>query len=452
VKADFLAYLWPRRRAGGELGRLSAGAALAFAIQSGGLVAGYVSNIALARWLGNTEYGVYSYAVSWSLILGTLAALELPTVMLRFVPHYWGRQEWSYVRGFVRGAAAICGLTGTGIAVAGTAWLMWRHPSQEVQTGHAITLALWLAPLWALLFLQTAWGRVLRRITIAYAPARLFRPLALLAAAGLLHMSGIPLTGTRVVALAIATVAVTVAGQWLVLRVFTPRQIKQSTPGYQFDVWLRVAPPLLLTAVMVLVSRESGILLIGTLLDAGHVGIFNAAGKTAGLLTFPVSAVVAVAAPVYAAHHAAGRQDRLQRMVSFSAIWGFLPALAMGLVLAVAAPRVLGLFGPEFRAAESETMLLAIAALVAAAAGPALILLNVTGHQQRAAGIMVVCSLITVAFTWIGIVWWGITGAAAASVAGALVQALWLNRAVTRSLGIRPSIFGIFRSRDQART
>jgi hypothetical protein len=48
----------------------------------------YLSQIALARWMGGYEYGIYVFVWTWVMILGGLSDLGLGVATIRFVPHY----------------------------------------------------------------------------------------------------------------------------------------------------------------------------------------------------------------------------------------------------------------------------------------------------------------------------------------------------------------------------
>lgn len=63
----------------------------------------YLSQIALARWMGGYEYGIYVFVWAWVMILGGLSDLGLGVASIRFIPRYRETGEEPLVRGMVRG-------------------------------------------------------------------------------------------------------------------------------------------------------------------------------------------------------------------------------------------------------------------------------------------------------------------------------------------------------------
>ena len=51
----------------------------------------YLSQIALARWMGAYDYGVYVLVWTWVLVLGNLSNLGLSTAVVRLVPQHRAR-------------------------------------------------------------------------------------------------------------------------------------------------------------------------------------------------------------------------------------------------------------------------------------------------------------------------------------------------------------------------
>ena len=82
--------------------RLYSGAGIAFLTQLSGYALAYLANVLYARWMGPTEYGIFSYISAWTLLFATLAALEFPTVLLRFASVYATKSDWASLRGLVK--------------------------------------------------------------------------------------------------------------------------------------------------------------------------------------------------------------------------------------------------------------------------------------------------------------------------------------------------------------
>ena len=75
-------------RGGSERHRTQRDAVTVFGVRCASAALLYISQIALARWMGSYEYGIYVYVWTWVLILGGVADLGLGVATIRFVPQY----------------------------------------------------------------------------------------------------------------------------------------------------------------------------------------------------------------------------------------------------------------------------------------------------------------------------------------------------------------------------
>src|SRR6266568_2080325 len=78
-------------------------ALIAFAVRVLSAVIAYVSQVLLARWMGDFEYGVFVIVWVGAVILGGLACLGFQTAIVRFVPEYIERGETELLRGVLVG-------------------------------------------------------------------------------------------------------------------------------------------------------------------------------------------------------------------------------------------------------------------------------------------------------------------------------------------------------------
>src|ERR1700749_4162629 len=89
-------------------GVLARGVGVGFVLLASGAGIALVMQLCLARWLGATAYGTYTYVIAWSGILAIVAGLGFPTLVLRLLPAYSIREDWGRVRGVLA-----TGLAGT---------------------------------------------------------------------------------------------------------------------------------------------------------------------------------------------------------------------------------------------------------------------------------------------------------------------------------------------------
>lgn len=402
----------------------------------------YLLQILLARWAGPASYGAYSYAMAWTALLSTLSGLGLPQAIMRFVPEYESTQRWSFLRGLVRRTELIVLLASSTLAILSIAIVIGRMPETDDSLLRVpLIVGFGLVPARGLMNLQTKLCVARHQLRVAYVLPNLLRPLFMIgAAAAIVLVLGMPLSATTIVVIASAPVVIV----WLVQRwVFhrrLPGAYRDASATHDAAHWLRTALPMLLITGFLLLLSHTDLLMIGLLADVQDVGLYKVATKTAGLVTFPLMAVNAVAAPRFAALHARKEPQQLQQLVSIFAHWIFWPSVAIAIALCAASDRILSLFGSEFVSARPALLVLMLGHIVSAGVGSVGYLLNMTGHQSHAALIYGTCAVGNIAFNAVGIYYLGMMGAAIATALSMACWNVWLYRVVRSKLAIRPSI------------
>jgi O-antigen/teichoic acid export membrane protein len=435
---------WTKFQRPSLLGTLARGTGAALTVQLLSAATLYGTQILLARWVGVIEYGVYDFAISLSLLLSLIAGLGLSTAALRFIPEYLNQQDWKLLRGILKGGWQQTCIAGLITAAISTVILLILILTLKLKISASIFWGIWLMPLIALMKFQQHSIRAFRQIVLAYTPPLVCYPL-FLAAIAFLWQLWQPLTGSILVGLSMLSVLMVLIIQSLLFRRSLPPELLHSPPRYDYRVWWQVALPLLLMDGSSILLSQTDTLMLGTLLDTKAVGIYSAASKTASWVPFILSAVNAIAAPMFASLHAQGDHQGLQRLVSTAARWMFYPALAIAIGLTIFAEPILLLFGPEFVAAKPSLIVLMMGQLVNVGSGSVGYLLMMTGYQVQSAVVMGVSALVNIFLNLLGIHYLGVLGAALATAFSMALWNIWLHRIVVQRLDVHPSIMSSFR-------
>lgn len=436
------AVLVSKLRQPGMFSTLLRGTGIVFMAQACGTGVGYILQICLARWMGPTEYGFYTYLMAWTYIGSMFAAMGFGPSLLRFVPEYHTKQDEGRLKGVIRGSLVLTLGSSLLLALVGTGVVLWLNASRGIDQMTAILLALWSIPLLTTNRLTISVLRGIRKMVAAYAPTRVLRPtLILLGSLGVFAAQGYDSLSSA------AVMAVTIAALFIVEVVaglVAERSLShnhQVRPTYDLRGWLRVSLPLLLIGSFVKVLKQTDVLMIGLLLTAGDVGFYNAAVKTSNLAGFALSSVSGIAAPMIAATYAEGNPVKLQRLMNRVSQIVVLPSLLVTIGLVVLARPILWTFGPDFVQAQWCLIILAIAQFIRASTGPAGHLLELTGHQDESARARAGSAFTNIALNLIGISLFGIVGAALATAMAILLERVWIDRLVARHIRINASVF-----------
>jgi O-antigen/teichoic acid export membrane protein len=421
-----------------EFGRLGRGASVSFAVQSAGVAMRYLSSAALARWLGATSFGAYTYATNLSQLLATPCNLGGENSALRFVPEYRAKREPALLRGVLRVFRTVP--LALGVLVAALAAAVVLAVGSGPTSTEVLLVALVAVPFFALVDVQTVLGRSFGSLFWALLPGLVLLPLVLTLAVGAIVVAGHRPTAEQAVLVGVVVVAVIAACQAVVLRRVSREEAPGGTARYDPRTWLRVSMPLLLVGSLNLVFQRVDVLLVGLFLGAGDAGVYAMAFRTAALASFLQTAMNTTVAPRISSLYWSGRTEELEATVLRAIRLVFLPSLAVTAVLVVLGGPILSLFGKSFRAGWAALAVYAVGQLVSVSNGPVGWLMNLTGHQSRAAVVNAVSAGLCLAGYLVLIPLFGLVGAAAANAGSVAVKNLWANQVVRHRLGFRISV------------
>jgi O-antigen/teichoic acid export membrane protein len=426
-----------------------AGIVLVIQIVGAGLA--YLLQVLLARLLGATGYGVYSYVFICVSFAALAAGLGLPAAAVRYLPVYRLRGDWGRIHGFLRLSRIATFTTAVAIAIVAGLIALLAVATGLVADPRPIVLAGLLVPALAGSMLYMEWERAENRVTSAFLPSLIARPVLIGTIAAAVALAGKLTTAAALAATVAAAYAVLIAQHVLARR--SMPVLSGTRAVVERRDWLRVGFALLAVNAFIVTLMQVDVVIVGAARGARDAGIYAAASKTASLVAFVIVAVNAAAAPEFATLWAEGRREDLQRLVGRLARMIFWPSLAICAGIAVASGPLLALFGGGFVAARGALLVLLVGQLVNAAAGSVGYLLTLTGHHGVATRALGVSAVVSIALTAIGASAFGLVGAAAGSAAGFVVWNALLYRLVVTRLGIHASILASIQAsrRDQAR-
>ena len=400
---------------------------------------GYASMILLARWMGSSEYGLYSFAIAWMTLLAYPATLGLPGAAVRFVAQYAAANDWQHVAGLMKVSSWLA--FGCGALVATLAIPAVLYFKSYLNPGYVAPTIVALAgiPIVALTIVRSEAIRGLGWLALAWGPLQLGQPLLLLIVTAAMVFFAMQLTAAMGVGASILAYAANLIAQWGVLHARLGTRIKVE-PKVNLGPWLGVALSFVWISLANAVLVQAGVIVVGIFLRPQDVAIYSAAAATSGLVTFPLYAVTALSAPKFAALHAQQRRLELQALVTNVTRWTFWPSLAIALIFVAFGSIVLRLFGPGFEQGYATLLILTLGQLVNAFTGPVVSLLNMTGHQVVTARVLSTSAILGVVFGLVFTRIWGSVGTAVAFSGAMVLWNAWLAIFVIRKLEIYPSL------------
>jgi O-antigen/teichoic acid export membrane protein len=407
-------------------------------VRAANTLLGFLVAMLLARALGVSGYGVYSYVLTLVSILAIPAKMGLPGLTVREVARSRSTSAWGELRGIIRWGNTMAGgfsialiAIGAGVAAAISGWFT---PEQLATFAWGLALV----PFMVLGELRGAALRGLGHVIQGQLPEMILRPGFLgLSCALLLLVSNTRFGPDLAMALhALAALLAFAVGAYLFFRC-RPQPVAAAEPVYHRRAWLAAALPMAFTAGVQFLNHHVDMLILGVFATADQVGIYRAAVQLSALVGVTLMAMNQVVAPRFAALYARGDFSGLQKLATNSARLVLAVAVPLTLIMVVFGDRLLGgIFGPDFAGGHLPLALLAVGQLLNSAFGSVVMLLNMSGHESRTARGVAIAALVGLALNFLLVPTFGAAGAALATTLTILLWnvILWLE--VRRSLGI----------------
>ena len=410
-------------------------------LAAAGLVLSFLVQIFVSRALGVSEYGTYSYALAVMNMLVIATSLDSQTAALRFVGMYKAVGEWSLIRGFIRaigGAVLLTSLFGALGSALAVALLQEKIGPQLSAALFAACLLLVPASLMSLVpALLQAFGSVYG----SRVPHLLVRPLVfgavLFGCIFVLHV--MPTAATAILANTAGS-AVALGLSLYLWPSVCPRSVSEVRPKMRATEWLRFcAMQVPANFVYLILSQQSDIVIVGSLVGTVEAGLYSAANLVASLIAFGgVSVVNFVLQLISELHH---RNDQTRMLAFLRNILLISAALTLPALIAVllSGQLVLKWFGPEFVTAYPVLAILSIGYTLNALWGYLWgYIPTMTGFQKDGILLAVVSAAINLALTVVLTPRFGMIGAATATTLAVTIRCILVTLAVYHRLGFWP--------------
>ena len=401
----------------------------------------FLIGILLARLLGASAYGAYSYAISWSMVLGVVGGFGLNRLLVRNIASYHTHAKWGLLNGQLSWATKVALTASIGAAAAAYAisWLLRDHFHEGMLIPFWIGLL--LLPITSLMHANQASLQGLHRVILGQTAGSVVQPVALLL---LVSVAAALVSEAFNASYAVALHVLSVALGWIVssslLRCHLPVPVRSAPPEWQRRVWLRSALSMLLLGGLHIINSRTDIIMLGSMLGAAATGVYSVAVRGSELVMFVMAPVHTALAPTASALHARGERQQLQRVITKSSHAIFLLSIPIVIVLSAFGYWFLILFGSEFLPGQSALTILCVGKLISLGLGPVALLLIMTGYEREAALGAGLSALLNIVLNAIMIPIWGLEGAATATAISTVCLAALMGVWVRNRLGIRADV------------
>lgn len=407
---------------------------------------GILLQILIARHYGAEVLGMFYLALSLAAILSVIMSMGYPWIVAPIVAKSAAEQSTASLAGFLRHVMRDTVRLVLVCAVLVPA-AVWVYPGLGEMQRLALLAGLATAPVYLFMLMLGNVANAYRFFQLANLPELVLRPLLTLLTIGWAIFFGFQLTSLSIISI---NLGVSIAlGLWMawkfsVTGAFSLTSVFKGEMPNSEERWQlrKLAVPMIFPMIAVSMFADLDILMVGLFLPVGDAGLFGVCIKIASLLVFIVHITHQILLRDVSDAHLAkdtGKMNETIRTANWLAVSTSLLSLA-GIVLF--GDVVLGFFGEEFKTGYLVLVGLVGSQVIRAAAGPAIQILMVTGHQRE--GVPVYVSSIAVLFigNLLLVPPYGLMGATAAVIIATLFWTIWLNRLARKKTGYAISILG----------
>ncbi|NLS06593.1 oligosaccharide flippase family protein [Rhizobium sp. P32RR-XVIII] len=408
----------------------------AFSIRIFSAALAFISQIVLARLMGEYEYGIFVFVWVLIVVFGDLSCLGFHTAIVRFLPQYKAAGAFEEIRGLTGTARIFAMLSGTLVMAVGMAGLHFFGDRVEPYYLLPVFLGLLAMPMIALGDILEGTSRANHWPVMALSPVYVIRPVLIIVFMLAAIRAGAEHSAVTAMKAALAATYVTAVGQYVATLLRLRRHYSGGPRKVDFLAWLNVAFPIFLIEGVSFLLTNSDVVVVGIFLEPHDVAIYFAAAKTMALVHFIMFSVKAASGPRFSSLIAEGTREQLATAAIDAARWTFWPALALGLAVVAAGHFLLSLFGAAFTAGYALMGILLAGILAKALVGPAETLLMMAGKQNLCVGLYAVALTANISLNIALIPHYGTVGTAIATACAMGVEAVLLHLAVRQALGI----------------
>ena len=412
-------------------------------IKGGGTFLTFLLSIVLARSLGSSGYGLYSFALSVLMIISIPIQSGIPILVVRETaravsennyPLIGLLRSWSYrlilTYAMVVSVVLICGI-------------VFEGPLIDNHRFFVSLVGLLSVPFIVLTLMQSAIIRGIGSVVVGVIPDGFLRPLLnIILIFGLFSIVGkMEISAMQAIFLYGLSAAGTLFVTYLILKLLT-KKVNLDTRSCEKipKKWQLSLRTLTVVGGAQLLFSYLDILILGFYSEDSEVGVYRVAVQFSIIVGFGLTVLNQMLHPLFSRLYAEKNISALQKLVVNSSLAIFTLAIVPTIIFFLLGEYLLNhIFGLEYKEAAIALKILVLGQLVNAACGSVGALLNMTGHEKDAMAGMLVALLLNIILAFILIPIFGIEGAAMSSAFSLAVWNIILRYFVKKRLAIESS-------------
>ncbi len=364
---------------GGGLNR-SVFHALLFRLSGLGLI--FLLQVMLARLMGPSNYGDYTVIITTVNLLLVLSVFGFDSSILRFLPSFIAKKDYSSANGFVRFSYRMITILSILCSIGLFIFLLTKAKKNNIAFSEGLFWGVLLIPFLAFVYQASAVLRSLNKIKTSLLSVYFLFPVLMGLTCLYYYYSNNRLTVDAAMLINLGCSAA--------ICIFINRRarkvLKEQAPSenltFESRKWISVSSILFLTTAFDLLLRQSDILMVSYFLGNTKAGYYSVAAKLALLASLGLSVADYVFMPKIAALFESRQLMKLQQFVRNSSLQILSITLPVVFLLFLGGKWILGFFGNAFSFSYVPLVILLCGQVINAMTGMVGGLMSMTGYQK----------------------------------------------------------------------
>lgn len=432
-------------RSDGVLSSILKGGGTSLLVRGTGLLVGMGSHVLIARASEVSEYGMYSIALGWALILVVPVKLGLDQSILRFGAAYANRSSRDALLQMLRFALEATLIAGIACAVIMIFLTkLWPGIFGVSSLPDALTISGLILVL-AQIGVCSAFLRSFRDIFWSQAYEQVIRSCVLIMLVLAFITIGIRLKVSGILILTFLSALLVM----LLILFHVLRRIGTLPSGGLESISRRqllgIGLPMLSVGLMQQVMWQMPLVVVGNFEGADQAGLYSVSARLAAFVSFPLMGITAIAAPMVASAFDRDDSFELRRIAVLSARLATFASLAILAGYLALGHGILGVFGTPYTAAFPVFMILSCGVVFNSLTGVCAYYLSMSGMHRSLAKITFFTLMVALVLNAVLVSLLQLIGAALAYAISFAIFNLSISFVVWKRTGVDTTAFGFHR-------
>lgn len=343
----------------------------------------YVCTIVIARHVGAFNFGVYALGLTIISLVHILTVGGLNYGVLRYISIHHSIKKREKVKGIIISALKLVFATSLFFGV--FVFISADFFAQSVFSKSELsTIIRWFSlslPFLAVIEISVFSIQGIQVLKYKVYVKDFFQQLLLLGIVIILFYVGFDVLGAVYAYIISAMMACLLSLHYL-KKLFPDIANKEIRADPEFMKLLRFSIPVLGMNIIGFGVMWTDTLMLGYFMESKDVGIYNAAGRTAIVISLILFSINAIFMPMISNLYHRGKIKKLQNLFKTVTKWIFVLSFPIFLLMAILSKHIMAFFGPEFIVGLPCFLILALAQLIGASAGPVGNFLIMSGKQN----------------------------------------------------------------------